>query len=131
MYRSSSLKAEPIWIDQVNNNSKIEILPTIMPTKIIGETNVKQVVCSDGRKLDVDGIFVEIGSTPSAFLINKLRLATDDEGYIIVDNNQKTNIQNVWAAGDITTNSGKFKQIITSAAEGAVAVSSIYTEAKS
>jgi thioredoxin reductase (NADPH) len=130
MYRSSSLKAEPIWIDQVKNNPKIETLPTIMPAKIIGNTKVKQVVCSDGRKLEVDGIFIEVGSTPSEFLINKLGLKTDDDGYIIVDNNQKTNINNVWAAGDITTNSGKFKQIITSAAEGAVAVSSIYTDSK-
>ena len=131
MYRSSSLKAEPIWIDQVNNNPKIEILPTIMPTKILGTTKVNHVICSDDRKLDIDGIFIEVGSTPSEFLISELGLETDDSGYIIVDNNQKTNIKNVWAAGDITTNSGKFKQIITSAAEGAVAVSSIYNDAKS
>jgi len=131
MYRSNSLKAEPIWIDQVNNNPKIEIMPTIMPNEIIGDTKVKRVICSDKSTLDVDGIFIEVGSTPSEFLINELGLKTDETGYVIVDNNQKTNVKNVWAAGDITTNSGKFKQIITSAAEGAVAVSSIYTETKS
>lgn len=131
MYRSDDLKAEPIWVDKVKNNPKIELMPTVMPEKILGNEKVTQVVCSDGRILDVDGIFIEIGSTPSEFLINRLGILTDDQGYVVVDNNQKTNIANIWAAGDITTNSGKFKQVVTAAAEGAVAVYSIYNDSNS
>ena len=64
-------------------------------------------------------------------MIEKLKIKTDDKKYIIVDNNQKTNIEGVFAAGDITTNSSKFKQIIIAASEGAVAVYNAYIELKS
>jgi thioredoxin reductase (NADPH) len=131
MYRSSKLKAEPIWIDKVENNPKIELLPTTMPVRIEGDKVVKKVYCDDTKELKVDGVFIEIGSTPSKFLIKKLGVKTDDKGYIVVDGNQKTNIDKVWAAGDITTNSSKFKQIVTAASEGAVAVFNAYVDAKS
>ena len=131
MYRSDNLKAEPIWIDKVKNNDKVELLATTMPTKINGDSVVRSMDCDDNKTREVDGIFVEVGSTPSDFLINKLGIKIDKSGYVIVDPDQKTNVAKVWAAGDITTNSSKFKQMVTAASEGAVAVFNAYIDAKS
>jgi len=131
MYRSSNLKAEPLWIDKVKKNPKIELLATTQPTKIIGDTVVRKIECDGKKEIEVDGVFIEVGSTPSEVLIKALGINTDEKGYIIVDSTQKTNIEGIWAAGDITTNSAKFKQIVTAASEGAVAVYSAYVDMKS
>lgn len=130
LYRSSNLKAEPIWIDKVKSNPKIELLPTTMPIKITGTNKVEEIECDDKKKRQVDGVFIEVGSTPSEFLISKLALKTDAKRYVIVDSDQKTSVKGVWAAGDITTNSSKFKQMITAASEGAVAVYGAYIDSK-
>jgi thioredoxin reductase (NADPH) len=76
--------------------------------------------------LQVDGIFIAIGNTPDTKLFDAYSLATDSEGYVIVDAAQATSIPGVFAAGDITTNSNKFKQTIMSAAEGSLAAHSIH-----
>jgi thioredoxin reductase len=52
----------------------------------------------------------------------------DDEGCLVVDARQETSIKGLFAAGDVTTNSNKFKQTIMSAAEGCLAADSIHEE---
>jgi thioredoxin reductase (NADPH) len=54
-----------------------------------------------------------------------LEIDLDEEQYIKIQPDGKTSVKGIWAAGDITTGSDKFKQIITAASEGAIAVSSI------
>ena len=71
------------------------------------------------------------GSTPTTFIAKKLGVKVDQKGYIKVDSDQKTNVPGIFAAGDITTNSSEFKQIVTAVSEGAVAVYNAYIELKS
>jgi thioredoxin reductase (NADPH) len=78
----------------------------------------------------VQGIFIEIGSTPGVMLAKDLGVETDEQNYIVVKQDQSTNIENVYAAGDVTTGSNKFRQIITAVAEGAVAAGSVYKKLK-
>ena len=52
----------------------------------------------------------------------------DNEGCLVVDKRQKTSIDGLYAAGDVTTNSNKFKQTIMSAAEGCLAANSIHED---
>jgi thioredoxin reductase (NADPH) len=84
----------------------------------------------NGKELDVDGIFVEIGTTPGAALVSQLGVKVDEKGYIIVDDTQKTNVTEIWAAGDITTKNNKLKQIIIAASEGSLATYSAYLDKK-
>jgi thioredoxin reductase (NADPH) len=128
MYRSKNLKAEPIWIEKVKKHPRIELLSDTMPVSILGDKVVKQLECDNGKKLDIDGVFIEIGFNPSNGLVDSLGLKTDTDGFVVVDSEQKTSKDNVWAAGDITTNSGKLRQIITAASEGMVALNSIYND---
>ena len=73
----------------------------------------------------VDGVFVEAGSDPNTKLAKDFGIECDEDGYIRIEPDGRTNIKGVWAAGDITTGSNKFKQIVTAASEGAIAANSI------
>lgn len=67
----------------------------------------------------MDGLFVAIGSTPSTELVKNL-VELDKNGYIIADENCKTNIEGIFAIGDIRTKS--VRQVLTAAADGAVSI---------
>ena len=76
--------------------------------------------------MKVDGVFIEIGSEPNASLPMTLGLELTEKGYIVVQGDQSTSIPGIWAAGDVTTNSNGFQQVITACGEGAVAANSAY-----
>jgi thioredoxin reductase len=56
----------------------------------------------------------------------KIGVDLTKEGYIKVDQTQRTNVEGVWAAGDCTTNSNRLQQVVTAVAEGAIASDDIY-----
>lgn len=130
IYRKDKLRAEPIWVEELEKKDNLE---TIFNTNVIGmkgQKNLEEIQLDrayQGKKeLKVDGLFLEIGTVPSAALSQPLAVETDENGFIKVDQSGETNIPGVWAAGDITTGSDKFMQIVTACGEGAVAARSIY-----
>ena len=125
------------WNCEVNqrglNRSHKEKYSNNIQTLVVGlegEPTLQRVKLSkpfnDSEYLDVDGVFVEIGSEPNITLPVKLGLELDIQNYIKVDEGQATSIEGIWAAGDCTTNSNKFKQLVTAVSEGGVAANSIY-----
>ncbi|MCX6762015.1 MAG: FAD-dependent oxidoreductase [Candidatus Moranbacteria bacterium] len=130
IYRGDRLPAEPIWLEKVAANPKIEVIRNTNIIEIKGEQKVENVVLDkayeDKNHLDVDGVFVEIGSEPGVELARTLGVEIDEQGYIKVSADMSTNISGVFAAGDITTGSNKFRQIITATAEGAIAANGAY-----
>jgi len=131
VYRQGELRAEPAWVEEVKKNKNIELILNANPIEVVGDTKVTGLKLDNGDTLSLDGVFVEIGTTPGAAIIGQLGLATDEKGYVVVNDNQKTNVDGVWAAGDITTKNGKLKQIIVAASEGAVATYSVFLAKKS
>lgn len=103
-------------------------------TEIIGDKMIEKVILKNefngSKELILDGIFVEIGGVPNSVLLKNLEVNTDEKGYIIVDQNQKTNIEHIYAAGDITNTHLGFKQIITACSEGAIAAYNIFQNIK-
>ena len=75
--------------------------------------------------MPIGGLFIEAGSDPSVDLPENLGVELDEQGYIKINTDSSTNVAGVWAAGDITNGSDKFRQVITAAAEGAIAARSI------
>lgn len=128
IYRKEKIRADPITTERVDKNKKIEIIINANVTEIIGNNFVSGIKLDNGKELKLDGIFVEIGSTPSIALINQLGVKLNESNYIIVDNKQKTNVKNVFAAGDIT-NGSDLKQMITACSQGAVAAFSVFKNA--
>ncbi len=82
-----------------------------------GEFFLERVVLKSGKIIPADGIFVAVGTDPSITLVKDMGIELDAEGCIIVDKRQESSIKGLYAAGDVTTNSNKFRQTIMSAAE--------------
>lgn len=130
IYRGERFSAEPIWLEKMAANSKIVPIRNTNIVEIKGEQKVEKIILDkayeDQNHLDVDGVFVEIGSEPGVELAQRIGVETDEQGYIKVNADMSTNIPGIFAAGDITNGSNKFRQIITASAEGALAANGAY-----
>ncbi|MDD3480858.1 MAG: FAD-dependent oxidoreductase [Patescibacteria group bacterium] len=126
--RRDVFRAEPDWQTRIKKAKNVEILFKTQVKEIVGKEKVEKIVLDNGKELSVDGLFIEIGETPSSVLYDQLGLKRDKEGYVVVDQKMKTSKEGIWAVGDSTTGSNKFRQIVTACAEGAIAANTIYTE---
>ncbi len=133
--RGNEITAEPINMERMKKlGDKIETLLETEVVKIVGDKKLDKLILSrpheNSDELVVDGLFVEIGAVPNVELAQSLGVALDEHGYIKADNMMQTNIDGIFAAGDIVNHFGSFKQGITAAAMGAVAATSAYNDHK-
>jgi thioredoxin reductase (NADPH) len=123
IHRRDELRAGYTLQSRVRKNEKIEFIWDTVVTKINGDQAVtsldlKNVKTGQTWTRPTDGIFIFIGHLPNSTLF-KGQLEIDDQGYLIIDKRLRTNIEGVWAAGEIADS--VFKQAITSAGMGAAA----------
>lgn len=130
IYRGAELRCQPSSTDQLCKNSKVAIIYNTNVLEVKGASKVENIVLdkpfNGDTTLKADGIFVEIGAMPSSDLLNEIGVKLNELGYVIVDQWGKTNIDGVYAAGDIISSTPGFNQIITAAADGATAVNAVY-----
>lgn len=130
IYRGTEFSGEPVWVDQLNSRANVEVIFGTLPTGFEGEPRLERVKLSKPYKeqdyVSVDGAFIEIGSEPNSLLPNILGIETDEKKYIKVDQSQATNVEGIWAAGDCTTASNGFRQVVTAVAEGGIAANAIF-----
>lgn len=126
LYRKAELRAEAALIDSVKKRENVEIATEVNVIELVGKTSLTSIKLDSKKELKIDGLFIEIGYILSNHIAIELGLKLDDDGHIKVDQTQMTSMQGVFAAGDLTTASNKLKQIITAAAEGAIAANSIF-----
>lgn len=124
IYRKGKLRADPILIERVEKSPKVEMIYNAEVAKVLGKKFVEKIVLKDGKEMKIEGVFIEIGGIPSTDLAKQLKIKLDESKSIIVDENMKTNIKGVFAAGDI--NNTPFKQIVTACGEGAIAAYSAF-----
>ena len=134
LYKDGTKIYEPSWEEKMQATGKITTGSFEKMTEVIGGEKVEgisfETSAGEKKELNVQGVFIEIGEVPGVVVAQQLGVATDEQGYIIVDQTQATNVEYVYAAGDVTTGSNKFRQIITAVAEGAVAAGSVYKKVK-
>lgn len=134
IYRNEKLRSEPYWTALVEKNPKIEVIYNTNVTKVIGDKALEAVELDKAYKgkkqLELNGVFIEIGSVPNLALIEELDLEHDG-GYIKVNTKQETSMPGVWAAGDVTSGSLPLKQIIVAGAQGAQAANGAFVYVKS
>jgi thioredoxin reductase (NADPH) len=109
--------------DKVFNNPKIKIIYDSVVEEAKGDEIleglvIKNVKTGEVSDLKVDGCFVFVGYLPISELF-KGKVKLDETGYIITDEEMKTDVPGVFAAGDIRQKS--LRQVITAAADGAIA----------
>ena len=127
VHRRSELRAEKILQERLFKNNKINIIWDHVLKEVKGSDSpliVNQAVLESIKdkklmKIDVSGIFIAIGHDPNTKLfINQLNM--DDENYILTANDStKTNIEGVYAAGDVQDKI--YRQAVTAAGHGCMA----------
>ena len=128
MVSLTPLTGDPILINKVSSLSKVSIFTKHDTTRVIGDSNVKEIEIKsldtgEVNRLKVEGVFIEIGLLPNSDIIIDT-LETNQQGEIIIDNVCRTGITGVFACGDVT--SIPYKQVIIAAGEGAKAALSAY-----
>ena len=105
---------------RIENEPKIEIITETNVTEIIGEQKVSAVKLDKPYKgsdtLSLDGVFIAIGGIPYSELAKKLGVELNAKGEIKIDRSSRTNVEGVYAAGDVVDS--EFKQAITGVGEG-------------
>ena len=128
IYRGDKIHPEPVNMKRIEASRKIEIITNTNVAEIKGDKKVRSVILDKkykGKKgLDIDGIFVAIGHIPLSDLAKNIGVKLDKKGQIMIDRNSNTNVEGVYAAGDVGDT--KFKQAITGVAEAVLASYSAY-----
>ena len=122
---AEALKGDAIMQEKVKKSSKVTILNNAQVTSVLGENKVTGIkVKKNGKEqvTPVEGVFVEIGLIPNSEFGNIVEKNSRRE--IKVDTCNRTNIKNIFAAGDVTD--VPEKQIIIAAGEGAKATLSVF-----
>lgn len=128
VHRRDTFRAETIWVEQAQKKDNIEFVLNEEIAEIKWGIFMEEVLLKSWKTLKAEGIFIAIWSNPNTSIVEKINPLRDEEWCLIVDKRQKTSINWLYAAWDVTTNSNKFKQTIMSAAEWCLAANSIHED---
>jgi thioredoxin reductase (NADPH) len=123
IHRRDELRAGPTLQKRAFANEKIDFVWDTVIDEIVGNGVVNSVTTTNlktGEKgsMPTDGVFIFIGHYPnSKFLVGQL--AMDEHGYVITDELMRTNVEGIYAAGEIQD--AHYRQIATSVGQGVAA----------
>jgi thioredoxin reductase (NADPH) len=114
--------AEPILVDRLKENGKIELLVShsvmsFKGDKFLSSVDIKDVKKGEVKNLKVKGAFIYAGEVPNNDLV-KDQLKLDEKGFIVADERLMTSIKGVFAAGDVRNT--PLRQVATSVGDGAI-----------
>lgn len=120
VHRRGELRASKIMQERAKSHPKIEFIWHSAATDVLGENMVSGVEITNlqtGKKqiIDCGGLFVAIGHIPATDFIKGI-IDLDDKGYVVVRDNVFTNIDGIFAAGDVADK--RYRQAITAAGDG-------------
>ena len=123
VHRRDALRATKIYHAPLMRAENVEFCWNSTVSGLIADGRISAVKVTDltsgeEREIKIDGLFVSIGRQPATELFAE-QLALDAHGYIVADESTKTNLDGVFAAGDVRTK--ELRQVVTAAADGAVA----------
>jgi len=127
IHRRNEFRANQTLVEIAKKHG-IKFLTPFVPQEIKGNQLVEQLVLKNNENKEektilVNGVFVSVGKSPQTNFLKEVGVILNEKGEIIVDENMKTNISWIFAAGDVTNTS--LKQIITAASDGAKAAMSV------
>lgn len=121
--RKNSFVADKTLVDSVKSKKNIQILKNCEVEEIYGESVVEGVLIKNNltketEKLQIDGLFIAIGRDPDTQAFKDI-LHLSKNGYILTNESMETNIEGVFACGDVREK--PLRQIITACSDGAIA----------
>ena len=128
IHRRDKLRAQNILQDRAFANEKVNFIWDTVAEEIVGENNVKSirlrnVKTGEESTLEVDGVFVYIGLLPNSDAFVDLGI-TDEEGWIVTDENRQTAVPGIFAVGDVRKT--VLRQIATAVGDGSIAGDAAY-----
>ena len=131
VHRRDEFRAQKHLQDMIEKEG-IDTILNATVEEIKGEMLVESVVLKDTqtnelKEVPTDGVFISVGYIPHTELATQLGVNLDESGHIIIDKEQKTNVDYVYAVGDVCVG---LKQWIVACGEGAVAATSAYHDLK-
>lgn len=125
IHRRQGFRAAQILVDRVRSNKKISLVLDSTVTALKGDPlnslEVTNKVTGEKQNIAVDALFVAIGNIPNTDIF-KGQLDLNEGGYIRTNEKMETNIEGVYAAGDVRIT--PMRQVITACADGAIAANS-------
>lgn len=119
IHRNSEFKADQILIDKIKEKSNVYYKMNCTISRLIEKDNkLSQIELNNQELLDVEGLFIYIGSIPDAYFLDNINIEKDNN-YIVVNNKMETNIKGIYACGDIIKKD--VYQVSTAVGEGAIA----------
>ena len=122
IHRRDTFRASKVMVDRVMKNSKVRVIWDVVMKDIEGtkESGVKSVILENQKTKkrfneDCDGVFLAIGHKPNTDLF-KDQLDTNENGYLLTNSGTKTNIDGIYACGDVQDH--VYRQAITAAGSG-------------
>lgn len=127
IHRRNEFRGAKVLQEQVAQTENIEVIWDTVVEEIKGDGQVQALVLLDKKKeekneLPVDGVFIAVGIEPNTAQIGGA-VELDEGGYIIAGENTKTNVQGIFAAGDVRTK--PLRQVVTAVADGANAITAV------
>ncbi len=119
---ADALKADEVLVRKLKSLPNVSFTTSARTTEVIGNgekvlgLNVEDRTIGTVQRVDLDGVFVQIGLSPNSGLVKEL-VETTRFGEIVVDPKGRTSVPGIYAAGDVTT--VPFKQIVIAMGEGA------------
>ena len=125
VHRRDKLRADAIVANRLLSSSIQPIWDSVVQSvegeDKVTELTLKNVKTDDLTSLSVDGVFVAIGQTPNSQGFDGVDVTRS--GYILTDERMRTNMQGVYAVGDVREKS--LRQVVTACADGAIAADDI------
>ena len=123
IHRRDNLRATKIYHQPLENANNVEFVWNSTVEEILADdrvtgVNIKNIITQQVNHLPCDGVFISIGRRPATEFLNNAVLI-DGNGYIIADETTKTNMDGVFAVGDVRTKA--LRQVVTAVSDGAAA----------
>jgi NADH-dependent peroxiredoxin subunit F len=126
----SKLRADQVLQDKLRSMSNVDIIVSAQSTEVTGDgervsgLNYKNRETGEEKRVELEGIFVQIGLVPNTEWLKDSGLELSRFGEIVIDGHAATNLPGIFAAGDVTT--VPYKQIIIAMGEGSKAALSAF-----
>lgn len=124
VHRRDTLRATKVYHEPLMRAENVEfrwdsvVRELLHDTKLTG-VRLENVKTGEQTEVACDGVFVSVGRIPATDLF-KEHLTLDAAGYIVADESTQTNVDGVYAVGDVRTKA--LRQVVTAVADGACAV---------
>ncbi|MGE5704796.1 MAG: thioredoxin-disulfide reductase [Clostridia bacterium] len=126
IHRRDQFRAQKILQKRAMENEKIEVIWNAVVKEIRGENVVNSVLIQDTvtgeeREYPTNGAFIYVGMDPLSASVSGLGI-TNEAGYILTDEDMKTSVPGIFAAGDVRDK--MLRQVVTATGDGSIAAQS-------